>query len=320
MYTNPDGITGKIASLTTAIQSANPHIVGLAETKLGPIAPVTQGYTWINKNRKGKGGGVALMIRDDIKNKIKQVHDLEDQDQEVAWIELPKQPKKTFIGIYYGQQEKCSNEEAQRQFSQLTSQVSKLKQSGEVILMGDFNAKIAINDNKTGATQQQSRNGKLMQEMIDDTNLDTVSTKAHIGIWTRVNRKKTTEKSIIDYVLMTKETAKATNYMEIDEAGIYRLKGKEETDHNTILFEVGAHIAGKETKEKIYNLKNKESWREYNKKMQEKYYNKPPRNYTQFERMVSNTLEETMEKITITRGKYKPKLTDKAKQLKMKRK
>ena len=72
---------------------------------------------------------------------IKPVQELEDQDQEIVWGELCKSQTNVYIGVYYGPQEKCSKEEIDRQFSQLTSQISKLKRKGEIILMSDFNSK-----------------------------------------------------------------------------------------------------------------------------------------------------------------------------------
>ena len=109
LYTNPDGITGKITSLISAANAANAHIIGLAETKIGKTPQYIKGYEWINKPRTNKnGGGVAILIREDIKHLTEVVNDLEDHDQEIAWIKLDNKRAKKFVGIYYGPQEKCS--------------------------------------------------------------------------------------------------------------------------------------------------------------------------------------------------------------------
>ena len=53
---------------------------------------------------------------------------MEDNDQEITWIKLKNgRNKDVFIGIFYGPQEKCSNEEAERQYAQITTQINKLK-------------------------------------------------------------------------------------------------------------------------------------------------------------------------------------------------
>ena len=103
LYTNPDGITGKITSLISAAQASNAHIIGLAETKLGKTHPAISGYQWVNKPRINRtGGGVALLIRDDIHHLTEVVDNLEDQDQEIIWIKIEANRAKTYVGIFYG--------------------------------------------------------------------------------------------------------------------------------------------------------------------------------------------------------------------------
>ena len=110
----------------------------------------------------------------------------------------------------------------------------------EVILGGDFNAKIEIDNNEI--KQKQSRNGKLLQRMIENTGLQAISTKADIGSWTKVNRKNTNEKSIIDYILTTPTIANNKLTMFIDEAGELRVKGKNGSDHNTMILTTKINI------------------------------------------------------------------------------
>ena len=194
LYTNPAGITGKINSLSATAQATGAHLIGLAETKLGKITPEVDGYKWINHPNKPGAGGVAFLVRKDMLHIIEkqEVENLENQDQQIRWIEINNGGTKIFTGIYYGPQEKCSDEESERQFSQITTQINKLQKEGEVILMGDFNAKLEIKKGKI--EQEQSRNGANMQEMIDKTHVKVVSTEADYGNWTRVNRNDPDEK------------------------------------------------------------------------------------------------------------------------------
>ena len=315
LYVNPDGIMGKIPSLNSVAKTTDAHIIALAETKLGKISPNTPGYHWINGYRKsGKGGGVALLVRDDIKHLTKEETDLEDQDQEIKWLKLMSGRKTTFIGIYYGPQEKVSNEEADRQYSQITSQIIKLKKKGEIILMGDFNAKLEINNNIV--SQKQSRNGEYMQRMLDETNMIPKSLEADIGHWTRVKRKDTKERSVIDYVLISEGIVNSIKHIEIDEIGACRLKGKEETDHNTIMIELNLDYKTKIITETIYNTKNKSNWKSFNDELTKSYELNEPQSYSEFEELIKTTMDKTLKKITIKRGQYKPKISEKAKQLK----
>ena len=144
MYANPMGITGKINSLIAVAKASESHIIGLAETKLGKTTPAVPGFSWVNKPQKTGSGGVAFLVRDDIKHMVEQVEGLEDHEQEIIWVKLKVSQAPVHIGVFYGPQEKCSKEESQRQFSQITSQITKLKNNGDIILMGDFNAKLNI--------------------------------------------------------------------------------------------------------------------------------------------------------------------------------
>ena len=317
MYVNPQGITGKINSLAAVAKASNAQVIGLAETKLGKTPPRVPGYNWYNKPRKHGSGGVAILVREDIKHMTERIEDMEDHEQEIIWIRI-KNKTPVDIGVFYGPQEKCSNEEAQRQYSQLTSQINKLASKDEVILMGDFNAKVDVQTEDV--RQEESRNGKYMQEMLHSTNLVNKSITGGLGTWTRVNRKNTSERSIIDYVIMTKNIAEKTDYIEIDEEGIYRLKGKEESDHNTIIIESQIPSTKKVEKQTMYNLNDRKKWKLFNQRLHDNYHQKEPESYENFERLIKSTMEKTFDKITIEKGKFRLKLNDKAKALKNEKK
>ena len=68
------------------------------------------------------------------------------------WLEAMRGRKKVYLGVYYGPQEKCINEQAYRKFSKITTQVNKLKKQGEIVIMGDFNATSATLSELVAAT------------------------------------------------------------------------------------------------------------------------------------------------------------------------
>ena len=79
----------------------------------------------------------------------------------------------------------------------------------EIILTGDFNAKLEI---KQGNYQQtRSPNGKHLETLIRMNNLHSLATKAKNIGWTRQNRNKIEEKSIIDYILTTEKISNCAN-------------------------------------------------------------------------------------------------------------
>ena len=153
--------------------------------------------------------------------------------------------------------------------AQFITQINTLNKQGEVILTGDFNAKLAIK--KTTMTQQQSKSGKYLQDLITHLELQAVSTTASTGTWTWVKRNNQEEHSVIDYIITSKRLTHQIKDNIVDEEGVYRIRGKKESDHNTMLINIGTNIR-KDTKIiKRWKLNNKEGWNNFNKEIQAKY-------------------------------------------------
>ena len=237
IYTNANGITGKINSLQAAINEYDCNICCITETKLKGLPPILENHTWETRNRTSvQGGGVAIIISKDLAKNTKRIENLEHADIEKMWIELEICNQKKYIGIYYGKQEKTHADTVEREIDELTTEINRLKQQGGIILTGDFNAKIGISQPK--CTQKNSRNGKFLENLINETGLIPISTNASRGIWTRQNRTKHTEKSVIDYILVDENTLKQMEEIIVDEEGTHRIFGKKESDHNTILLTI----------------------------------------------------------------------------------
>ena len=83
-------------------------------------------------------------------------------------------------------------------------------------------------------SKENQETANYSKKIITDNNMTVANLKADAGIWTRVNRKKSEEKSVIDYILASPYIAKAIQTLIVDEEGHLRVKGKNETDHNTI--------------------------------------------------------------------------------------
>ena len=128
------------------------------------------------------------------------------------------------------QEKKNKQELVKSIYNCLETQVSLQMSHNEVIMGGDFNAKTEINNNEI--KQKQSRNGKLLQRMMENTGLQAISTKADIGTWTRVNRKNTNEISIIDYILTTPTIA--NNKLTMVSTKQANWESKERTNRTTI--------------------------------------------------------------------------------------
>ena len=112
---------------------------------------------------------MAILVRNDLVTKTNTIKNLEDQDQEILWLRMNITKHPLIIGIFYGPQENAPQEEIERQYSQITTQINKLKRKGDIILTGDFNAKLKITTPKI--KQDQSKNGKFLSKLLKQTNM-----------------------------------------------------------------------------------------------------------------------------------------------------
>ncbi len=238
LYANANGIGDKAKSLESAASMINADILAITETK--QIPPKIDGYVkWFSKERKDRqGGGVAITIREDLAQIASKCTEFDDEQEEIVWMEL-KASKDTnvYICTYYGKQEKAPMEEVENEYANICTQVEYFKKKGEVILTGDFNAKLYIE--KQGILQKQSPHGQILQNMIDFSQLHVASLHASKGVWTRQNRNKAEERSVIDYILVTDNVREHITETIIDEEGHMRIKGRKESDHNTIIIKTG---------------------------------------------------------------------------------
>lgn len=300
LYTNANGITGKTASLRSALEEQNTTIALIAETKLDAIPPNIPNYKWIPRNRKDRqGGGVAILYSTDIKNNISEVENIENDNLEVQWAQIKSGNQKTFLGIYYGPQEKTNREDVQREYDALKSQINSLKQKGKVILAGDFNAKLNIKIPEKNINQKISRNGELLKELLEDTETIPINTDPTICEWTRENRKNPNEKSVIDYIIVTPETQANIVETRVDKAGTHRLKGKKETDHNTILLELDNTIHPATQPRITWKKATRQQWKKFSKTCENSVRERTPRNFDELENIIIKSLRKEIGQITI---------------------
>ena len=270
---NIRGVKSKINSLTSALHTHGTHIAGITETHINKNEEITiKGYQWIGQNRANKaGGGTGFLIRNDIKNHInhEEINDSE-ADMESQWIDL-KIEKGITIGLFYGKQESAKKEEVERQFQELTTKINiKQKNNNNVIIMGDFNAKIAINTPLT--KQTESRNGTMLTEVLAQTNTEIVNTKEnHTGSWTRVNRKKVNERSIIDYIITSKALSNQITESSTDENCSLLIQGKNPTDHNTLTATLSIKTKTVTKKSKRWKKGDEDQWKQYNEEVKKKW-------------------------------------------------
>ncbi len=293
---NIRGAKGKIRSLESLLTAEKINVALITETMFQNKEGYNiKGYKWIAKNRKTRnGGGVGILVSNAIANYSTEMNQLEEkQETESAWIKIEARPKAIAIGVFYGPQEKEPIEQVQNIYNNLETQIKQAQAEAETILGGDFNAKLEIKANNL--EQKISRNGKMLQQLINNTNLTPLNTEGQNGLWTRVNRNNPEERSVIDYILTTPNIKKQVKDTYVDEKGDLRLKGKKETDHNTIITELKINTPRKKEFTTRWNTKNKEGWDKFNKEMNEMATTKEyDPSYTKMEKTITQILKRTI--------------------------
>ena len=162
MYANVNGIKEKVNSLEQNASACGAHMVLVTETK--QIPPKLQEYDkWKSKERKeGAGGGVGICARKDIASKITRTENLEDDEQDIVWVEMSQtKNKKLHIGCYYGKQENDKVDTLDKEYQQLDTQLATIISKGEAILTGDYNAKLEVNEDDY--QQEESKSGNRLK-------------------------------------------------------------------------------------------------------------------------------------------------------------
>ena len=232
MYANVRGMKSKINSLIEVLQDHNPHVFLITETQLKSDTGIkVSGYTIYSRARpQGTGGGVAILVRNDIIQHT--APHISDRQIELIWVSIRRKNKRPiFIGSYYGKQEsRVNKDEIEKEMTLLQEEITEMKEEGEIFLGMDGNGKVGI------LNESPSRNGKLLQQVFDNTDLILMNNSDKcIGKITRKNTNNVNEVSAIDFITVSEYVEKWIKKIIIDEDGLATIKGKKNSDHNTII-------------------------------------------------------------------------------------
>ena len=227
-------------------------------------------YTLLSKVREGKnGGGVAILVRDDIKNTV--TPHIPERKIELIWAFIKRKKKRPlFVGSYYGKQETRTNRnEIEREFQLLSEEIEEKSKDGEILLAMDANAKIGL------LNETVSRNGKHLLDIVKKHRLTVMNcTDKCEGRITRQNTANKDEVSAIDYIIANETVEKWITGMIIDEDGLIKVKGKKESDHNTISIKIEIQNIDKikPIKNIGWNLKApEEKWNQFEENLKNRY-------------------------------------------------
>ena len=153
----------------------------------------------------------------------------------MMWIGIRrKNHHPLFIGCYYGKQEtRCNKEEITEEMRLLSEEIEELKHEGNILIFMDGNGKVGL------LGEEKSRNGILLEEVFEAQDLTLMNkNKICTGKITRQNTKNANENSAIDFVVADKTIEEKIREMIIDEDQLLKIKGLNNTDHNTIIVKV----------------------------------------------------------------------------------
>ena len=265
MSINVRGIKSKVSAISAALNTHGTHICCISETLLAEGEDIhIDGYKGITKSRKKDGGGVMILIRNDITPHVDIPEEKPvDNHMEIIWIRTKSKPP-IHIGAYYGKQENCNMDVITEEYENLTGSISgKINSNNELILLGDFNAKLEIVHNEV--VQKQSRNGNLLQALLETTHMRAINiSESHVGTWTRINMRNANEKSVIDYTITTDNLNDRIVESETDENNTLNINGKHPTDHRAITMTLQMKRAHKPEIIHIWKKGNPEKWKKYN--------------------------------------------------------
>ena len=177
--------------------------------------PKVPGYHTFFRNReKKKGGGIAILVTEELKGKVRLV-DVGKDDLETISITIRGFTKPVILTCYYGQQENTSGTEVVNEhLAKIVGDAQSASADGAmVILAGDFNVKtgdkLTPNPNKV-----MSKAGKSLVDMLEGTNIKCVNSKdVNNTQFTHVDRTSNTS-NVLDYV-MTSHPDQVL-YVEVD--------------------------------------------------------------------------------------------------------
>ncbi len=261
-YTNIRDLKSKETSFKARIEETQPSIIAVTETWLNEEDSLKiEGYETIYRNeREGKGGGILIAIHNNLRHVVCETGRT-NEEYESIWIVLNNGKVNLKLGVVYFPQEKdITVMEAESIYRKIRTEISDGRNKGQqVMVLGDFNCKVG---NKIqGNHKEKTSGGKMLLNLVREGKLVMVNaTEMCKGLWTRVEKN---QRSVLDYVLVTKENLEIIKEMIIDEEKEFApLRIKEQkgeltkvySDHNVIILRLNLIEPEKQKAERLKRM------------------------------------------------------------------
>ena len=220
MYNNINGYSSKKESLATIVDSIDPDILALCETKKsgGIKEDELSAYEVIEKPLKVGKEGLMVCAKKGTFTYIREVTDTELKSVLTVRVVYPLFNLRVIV--CHAPQETDPLEKREEFFEELSVQVERCVASGdEMLIMGDLNARIG--EGETGIVAlNDSANGRQLSELIEKHSLKVANFHQNCtGKWTRIQacRDGTVKKSTLDYILIQQTLFEKLTNVVIDE-------------------------------------------------------------------------------------------------------
>ena len=181
------------------------------------------GYETLFCNYKSGKEGLLIAVKEGTFTFAEKIYESEEKNILSVKVEYPNCSLRFILA--HGPQETDNVDTRNQFFESLMVEVERGKASDDnVLLLGDMNAKIQSNQSNTGDdVEDVSNNGTLLKELVEKYELDVLNFHpSATGKWTRIRKKKkTTERSVIDYIMVEENLKSRIEDVVIDEDKLY---------------------------------------------------------------------------------------------------
>ena len=219
---------------------------------------------------------MLIGVREGSFQSIREITDTELTNILTVRVEYPKMSMRVIMA--HAPQENSKVEERSEFFEELEVQIERAESSGdEVIILGDFNARIEENPSMVCVSNCGSPNGKKLVDLIRKYQLSVCNFhEKSSGKWTRIQHSKDgTSKSVLDYLILQKHLYQSITQFVVDEEKIYTpyrqrtVKGEKKvthTDHCAMILNLEISIGRvrpTKSSNQFWNFKCEESLGKY---------------------------------------------------------
>lgn len=212
------------------IKQNNIQVVSINETKLADTDQLNiKNYNIIRKDRNSHGGGVAILINDQLE--YEQLNDYDQYDLELLAIKVSiKNFSFTFLTLYLPPGAQFPNDNF----------FTTLSNTKNLILCGDLNSK-----SKAWYSKKRNQNGILLEQVISEQDLTIVNNKKPTFYF-----KQTNTLDILDLIITTPDILNKITNLHIPQNHL-------SSDHFPMIFELD-NVRFEATKNKIIKRINHE--------------------------------------------------------------